>query len=374
MKKWLKKALFRHPTRTPLITVFLSQKALIHNLHFFQNKAGQSQVAPVLKSNAYGHGLVPIAEILDCEGLPFLIVDSFFEAHTLRHAGIKSPLLVIGYSRVEDMLSHHMKNVSFTITNLDTLRELSQSAHKNISIHLKIDTGMHRQGIMLSEKKEATEIIKKNPHLKLEGICSHLAEAGALEKTFTEKQIVEWNTLVPYFKKEFSTLKYWHLANTDGHFHTGIEANVTRLGIGLFGIHGPAELKPVMRIETIITSLRTIRAGETVGYDRTFVAQKDTAVATIPFGYYEGFDRRLSNVGSLKIGTTYCPIVGRVSMNITSIDVSEVPHAKVGDVVTPVSDVRSDLNSFEGIAEACGTISYEMVVRISPLLKRVVRE
>ena len=372
MKKWLKKALKTRNPHPSLITVYLSQKALIHNLEVFRKQAPGGAVAPVLKSNAYGHGLVQIAEMMSKEKIPFIVIDSYFEARTLRNEGVTTPLLVIGYSLPEDIFANRLKDISFTITNLDSLKEISERARKSISLHLKIDTGMHRQGILPSEKETAVQLIKKNPYLKLEGICSHLAEAGNVDTTFTEKQIAEWNSLVTFFKKEFATLRYWHIANTDGHAHTNALANITRLGIGLYGIHGSNELRPVMRIETIITSLRTIHAGKSVGYDRTFVAEKEMKVATIPFGYYEGSDRRLSNTGYVKISDIYCPIVGRVSMNITSIDVSDIPNIKIGDKVTVVSNVRADKNSFEGIAHAAGTISYEMAVRISPLLKRIV--
>ena len=380
MKKWLKRALRPRTPHPTLINVFLSQKAVTHNLQIFRGLAAGASVAPVLKSNAYGHGLVPVAEIVSKEKVPFIIVDSYFEARTLRNEGIDTPLLIIGYSLPEDIFGNRLKNIAFTITSLSSLKDIAEKAKgkalrkakRNISLHIKIDTGMHRQGILIQEKEEATKIVRGNPYLILEGISSHLAESGNTDTKFTEQQIAQWNSCVTYFRQEFPALKYWHLANTDGHFHAHIQANVTRLGIGLYGIHGPKELIPVMRIETIVTSLRMIAAGESVGYDRTFTADSEMKVATIPFGYYEGFDRRLSNKGCVEIAGVYCPIVGRVSMNITSVDVSEIEDVKIGDKVTVISDVRADKNSFEEIAKACDTISYEMVVRISPLLKRVV--
>ena len=176
-------------------------------------------------------------------------------------------------------------------------------------------------------------------------------------------------------------MKYVHLSATYGHpFTNEIEANVSRLGIGLYGLSDSEifsrklDLKPVMEMKTIVTGIKKLKKGETVGYGNTFTAAKDMAVATIPVGYFEGLDRRLSNSGTISIGPHRipCPVIGRVSMNITTIDVSSVNDIHVGSEAIVVSNMMSDDNSLYGIAKKCGTITYEIAVKIPSQLRRVV--
>ena len=398
---WLSRRRFPYQ---PLITVEISRNRLLHNLHEFRKlapkmthtvRAGFSlkpvqtsptpigMVAPVLKSNAYGHGFQEVAAILRHETqIPFFVVDSYFEALALRSAGVRAQILIMGYTRPETILHSHLSNTVFTITSLETLRHLEETTNR-IPVHLKIDSGMHRQGILPDEVERATELLSENPLIVLKGICSHLCDADNVDPSFTEGQINTWNKIARHFKAEFSTLEYIHLAATDGHRYTGdIEANVSRLGIGLYGLvdaHGftPAlDLLPVMSMKTIITSIKKISRDMTVGYGNTFEAQKDMTIATIPAGYYEGVDRRLSNIGSIGVGqeNAVCSIVGRVSMNITTLDVSHLTDIHIGTPVTVVSNNTTDQNSILSIAKKCGTIPYEIAVHVPAQLKRVIVE
>lgn len=240
----------------PLIEIRISKAAILHNLKTFQTTYPKFQFAPVLKSNAYGHGLVEVAGILDeynqkpttltpalSQGereedvrLPFFMVDSFYEALVLRRAGIKTKILVLGYVRTQEILQNKLNNISYGIIDLEVLKKISANATKLINIHLKIDTGMHRQGILLEKVDEAIKLINGNKNLILEGVCSHLADADGESKDFTNKQIKVWNEVVLKFKKEFPDIKYFHLSNTAGtSFLQNIDANVSRLGIGLYG-------------------------------------------------------------------------------------------------------------------------------------------
>ena len=410
----------RHRHRyDPLIRVELSKYNLLHNLREFRKLApkdanGHAHIAPVLKSNAYGHGMFEIANILDhASHIPFFIVDSYFEAIALRAKGFTSPLLIIGYTRPETIRSSNLSDVAFTVTNIETLRRIAEqkverwtsntgrlgfrSPHlryrpKIVHVHLKIDTGMHRQGITLDQVDEAIQLLQhdgagKRP-VTLEGIASHLCDSDNIDESFSESQICKWNKVVDRFKKEFPTLKYTHLSATDGHRLThDIHANVSRLGIGLYGLSenqaltNKLNLLPVMEMKTIITGIKNIKEGETVGYGNTFKAEKDMVIATIPVGYYEGIDRRLSSgsdnqtKGIILVGQKRVPrpIIGRVSMNITTIDITDVPELNVGDEVVAISGNPTDENSIVNIAKKCGTISYEIAVHIPAHLKRVVR-
>jgi alanine racemase len=402
MKDLLTKLSRRRFPYEPLITVEISRSRLVHNLNEFRKLAPKpafapgGAVAPVLKSNAYGHGLLEVAGILENKKkkgdgqIPFFAVDSYFEAIALRSDGFKPALLIIGYTRPETIARSRLKNVAFTVTGMETLEHLPQENRRMMHIHLKVDTGMRRQGIMPEQADRAIEIIKGNNSIVLDGICSHLCDADDVDESFTESQIHVWNHTAKKFRATFhSSLKYTHLAATDGHyFGHDIDANVSRLGIGLYGLSENAvltaklDLQPVLTMKTIVTGVKRLKEGETVGYDRTFKATTDMTIATVPVGYFEGVDRRLSSgpdgapngfiqiepkhVGSKRVP---CPIVGRVSMNITSVDATGI---KIGDTAIVISNNTADPNSIVSMAQKCGTISYEVAVKIPAHLKRVV--
>ncbi len=382
----------------PLVTVKISRERLVHNLREFMKIAPKGTVAPVLKSNAYGHGLVEVARIIEAERrsdgrakkdhIPFLIVDSFFEAVALRAARVRSPLLIIGYTRPETIAKSRLRDVSFTISSLETLRHIANYQYsffdfggRPIHIHLKIDTGMHRQGILPSELPEIAEILDINPSVRLRGICSHFADADNADPSATESQIHIWNKIVKQIHEQYASLEFIHISNTDGHrYVSDCYANVSRLGLGLYGLvdgaifSPPLDIKPVMSVETIITGIKKIHRDDTVGYGNSFRAEKDMLIATIPLGYHEGIDRRLSNCGSVLVGTEHmvCPIIGRVSMNITTIDVTHMPEVQIGTVVTVVSDTATDPNSIVGTAKTARTIPHEIAAHVTGSLRRVI--
>ncbi|MDR3642358.1 MAG: alanine racemase [Candidatus Doudnabacteria bacterium] len=377
IRKILNKILSPKINYQPLIEVRIFKDALLFNLHGFQGKYPNLIFAPVLKSNAYGHGMVQVAEVLDNQDVAFFMVDSFYEALTLRQHGIKTKILVLGYCRENELLSAKLNEVSFGIIDLGILKNLSAKLTRPLNIHLKINTGMNRQGIMESEIAEAIKAIKSNRNINLEGLCTHFADADGADNRFTLGQIAKWNSTAVQFKKEFSYIRYFHASNTAGAAYADkIEANVSRLGIGLYGINPSREvkleLKPVMELVSVLSSIKKIGAGEKVGYGVTFEATKPMIVATVPVGYTEGVDRRLSNKGSYQVCGIYCPIVGRVSMNMSSIDITEVPDVKLEDEVFVISANKNDKNSIENLAKLCECIPYEILVHIPQHLRRTI--
>jgi alanine racemase len=361
----------------PSVEVLISRENLLHNLKEYRKRFPSIAFAPVLKSNAYGHGLVQVAEILDKENLAFFVVDSLFEAMTLRSAGIRSGILVIGYTGSENICKTRLVRTAFAITSLEQLREVALNLRRKNQFHIKIDTGMHRQGILPNEIQEAIELIRSNENIILEGVCSHLADADGEDSDFTDLQIKHWQMAVDYFKAEFSAIKFFHLSATAGMGYADkIASNVARLGIGLYGFNPSLilqmDLRPALRMRSVIGSVKSILAGESVGYNKTFTAEKPMRIATVPVGYFEGIDRRLSNVGSFLVDGKSCPIIGRVSMNITSVDVTTVAGTKLGDSVVVISDNPEDVNSVENIARLSKTIPYEILVHIPQHLRRKV--
>jgi len=361
----------------PSIEILISRKNLLDNLQEYKKNYSNLSFAPVLKSNAYGHGLVKVAQILDKENISFFALDSLPEAMTLRQAGIKSAILIIGFSSSQNIRDSKLSDLSFAITSLEQLQELNKIISSPVKIHLKIDTGMHRQGLMLNQVESAINIIKANKFLILEGIFSHLADADNTEQNYSKSQLSEWKKIVTFFKSNFSTIKYIHiLASAGMNYYNQAEGNVARLGIGLYGINvsplRKLNLQPALQMQSIVSSLKDLTAGEKVGYNVTYQLPQATTIATVPVGYFEGVDRRLSNQGYFKINDNYCPIVGRISMNITSIDVGDVPGLKLGDKVTIISSCPEDKNSVVNIAKLTQTIPWEVLIHIPQHLRRTV--
>ncbi len=359
-----------------LVEVLIDKEALRSNLHSFQKLNPNLSVAPVLKSNAYGHGLIPVAKIISKEAVPFICVDSFFEAMILRNENIATPILILGYTPFENIKASKLSKLSFSVLSLDELKSLAAKVTVPISIHLKIDSGMRRHGIISADLDEAISILQEHSNILLEGIYTHLADADVIGSTQVKKQISTWNNCVKRFRQSFLSLRYVHCAATPGSFYNyDIEANVMRLGIGLYGVNpslAEMVLKPVLEMRSKITSIRNLSTGDSVGYNATFTADRPMKVATIPVGYTEGLDRRLSNRGAVLINRHLCPIIGRVSMNISSIDVTDLPQLKREDEVIIISKDRDDPNSIEAMARTCNTIAYEIMVHIPPHLKRIV--
>jgi len=299
-------------------------------------------IAPVLKSNAYGHGLVLVAKILDKLNSPFFCVDSLFEAYELAKSGIKSEILIMGYVSPENL---RYKKLLFSFAAYDKQSLLNIAKYQpRAGIHLFIDTGMHREGIQLCELPEVLLIIKKNK-IKIVGLMSHQAMPENSRNPEAQRQIRDF-VLAEKLLKISGIAPKW--------IHTGKEGNVARTGLGLYS------LKPALRFVAKIVLIKNINKGDKVGYDFTFTAKKKMKLAVLPAGYNEGIDRRLSNIGLVKIRNKFCRFV-----------VTEVKNAKVGDETVIISDRFEDPNSLMNTAKLCNTIPYEITVHVNPSLKRL---
>lgn len=348
-----------------LNTIELSEKALIHNYKYYQKLHKEAEVCPVLKSNAYGHGLVEIAKMCEKFKPPYLIVDSFYEAFELKKAGIKIPCLIIGYTLPENYKHMSFKNVAITVLDIDTINALGK-LRKKIKIHLKVDTGMHRQGVPIEKVDEALRLIRSYKKLKLEGICTHLADADNDNGDFTKDQVEKFLDVCKKVE-----VKWRHISATAG---AGIifnkHFNLIRLGLGLYG-DSPIEkyaknLKPVMRFSSTIIDVKDLKKGESVSYGCTFTAKSDMKIGIVPAGYYEGVDRRLSNKGYMFYGKHKCKILGTVCMNLTIIDLTGIRGIRKGAKVDFINE------NIREIADLCNTITYEIWTHIAPTIRRVI--
>ncbi len=359
----------------PLITVSISKENLLHNLRAYQEQYPAQKIAPVLKSNAYGHGLTVIASLLDTEDIAFFMVDSLYEARVLRRAGITSRIVVMGYVRPESIARSSLRDTDYAVTDIEQLRSLSETVHRPVRIHLKLDTSMHRQGILPGDLEEAIALIQMNSKLSVVGVATHLADADNADTSFTENQLSLWKESLVQLEVAFPSITYRHASATKGaRFSASYPMNVLRIGVGLYGYDASFaanNLKPVLSMRSFITSLREIPRRDSVGYNASFTTQRPSRIATVPAGYYEGVDRALSNVGSLQVNGVPAPIAGRVSMNMVSLDVTDVEAAR-GDVVTLISRNPEDPNSVRSMARLADSTPYVLLAHIPAHLSRVV--
>lgn len=361
----------------PLITVRIRKEALLHNFRTYSKAYPDARIAPVLKSNAYGHGLCVVARILESESIPFFMVDSLYEARKLRRGGIKKDILVMGYVRPEDITRNTLPHVAFAITSLSQLKAITRTVNSRTVIHIKVDSGMHRQGILPEEIPEAIALIKENSSLHVSGVCSHFGDADTENSAMTKRQIERYVEAQKILTEAFPTITEKHIAATKGApFLKETATNCIRLGIGLYGfdtaVTPSMDLRPVLSMTTLVSSLRTVPAGEQVGYNGTYTTTQKETLATIPTGYYEGVDRALSNKGGVLICGMWCPFRGRISMNMSTVSVDAVPTVAPQDEVLVISDVHTDRNSVRLMAEDANTTPYVILAHIPEHLKRVV--
>lgn len=369
---------FRHATRDQyLLRVEVSRAALRENARIFKQLIGDLSLAVVLKSNAYGHGLREVGRIADqIDDVDLLVVDSIVEARTLRGIGARKPILIIGYVP-KSMLQAltRLKSVTLVVTSLDQARDVARLVRRSLSVQIKVDTGMRRQGIFPDQLEETIHLLSRNQHLCITGLATHFADADGADVTMTMNQICVWNEVVEVYRKRVGE-GVFHVSATAGtKFVDRAHANMVRLGIGFYGFdpigERPLDLQPALSFWAKVISVKLLRAGESVGYNLTYTAQDDRLIALIPCGYSEGVWRSLSNRGTVFVQGVPCPIIGRVSMNMTVIDITHVPGpVQLEDEVEVYSANRQQLNSIEAVANQCDTIPYEVLTRISPSIKR----
>lgn len=380
---------FRKKLKT-LNRIEIIKENILHNYDFFQKKVDRKYIIPVLKSNAYGHGIEQAASIFEETDCMLIAVDSYYEAiKVLKHSSKR--VLLIGYTAIENLPYINFKRVSLTVYDTFTLDALAR-LKKKVSIHLKIHTGMSRQGLPMENLSTYLAYFKKYPFLTLEGVFSHFADSDNSDQTFTRAQTNIFNQALDKIYKEGFHPGYIHLGATNGAlFPMGERVNSVRIGIGLFGYHTLEEghpekstydtgLRPALRCISTIINVVDIKKGDKVSYNCTFEATKSTRIAVIPFGYYEGLTRKLSNKGVLLLSPvksqktkapTLLPIAGRVCMNLTCLDAGE-QSIHMGDEVIVMSANKKDPNCIDEIARISETITYEILVKLSQTIRRVI--
>ena len=345
------------------------------NIEIIRGIAGKKQVAAVVKANAYGHGDVFCARTLNKCGITRFTVSNLWEAQRLFDNEISGKILIFGYCRIEEIFDNLGKNFIYTVGDVDYAKKVSEEALKRnvkVPVHIKIDTGMSRVGITTEEQLD--EILAMNG-LDCEAAYTHFAVADSLDEKDIEFTEAQQKKIISLCRKK--GLKF-HSQNSGGIiYHKDFDGDFVRAGIIMYGqkpdprFPVPDGIKPVMSVKSVVSQLKTIHAGDTVSYGRTFKADKDVKLALIPCGYADGFNRRLSGQWYVTIRGKKAPVCGRICMDQTLVDVTDIPDVQAGDVVTVYSDEIEGGNSFTAAAEKIGTINYELLCAVGTRVPRI---
>jgi alanine racemase len=340
----------------------------------------------VVKANAYGHGAVACARRLATEGADWFGVALPEEGIELRLAGITQPVLCLGGfwpGQAAACIQYQLTPVVYRLDMFEALNQAALNAGVVADVHVKVDTGMGRRGLRFDELSEFVAALERFRNVRIDGVMSHLAAADDTTcQPLTRDQIQRFENAVLVFRDHGYRPTHLHLANSAGVYgHRDAWGNMVRPGGVLYGLwrdvlppSNDPELLPVMSLHTRISLLKWVPPGETIGYGCTFEASRRSLIATLPVGYHDGYMRGLSNRAHVIVRGMYAPVVGRISMDLTLIDVTNVPEVELDDQVTLLGWDRQNAELkivAEDLARIAGTLSYEVTCGISQRVPRV---
>lgn len=349
-----------------------------------KNIAEDTKMIAVVKADAYGHGAVPIAHLIeDYDYIWGFAAATAEEAVHLRQAGITKPILILGIVFDEYFPELVQYDIRPAVCEYDEAKKLSDEAalqNKTVHIHIALDTGMTRIGYAdIPESVEEIKKISELPNLEIEGMFTHFARADEYDRSPAMVQFERYQDFSKRVEEAGVDIPLHHCSNSAGIIRVP-EANlsIVRAGITIYGIYPSSEverdivkLAPVMELKSHITYVKDVPEGAAISYGGTYVADKKRRVATIPVGYADGYPRQLSNKGWVLIHGKKAPILGRVCMDQFMVDVTEIDNVKKGDEVTLLGRDGDEFISIEEIGDLCGRFSYEFACDISPRVPRV---
>ncbi len=370
--------------------VEIDEQALISNVKTLRSLSDKARFCAVLKANAYGHGLKEVAQIIARAGVQSFAVDQLSDALLLRSLFPSAQILLLGFVLFEDYEDAIHNNIEFTLYDKEGITHAEKIAASSASvaqIHLKIETGTSRQGILLDDLPDLLLELQRSKHIHLSGISTHFANiedvsqldyAGLQFTRFTQAlEIVHAHDFQPLYVHSACSAAILLYPET--------HQSLVRAGIALYGIW-PSEaiantmrkqniscdLRPVLKWKTRIAQIKSLPSGTPIGYNLTEHLKQRSRIAVLPIGYWDGFDRHLSSIGEVLVSGHRCKVMGRVCMNMTMVDVSSVPHVDKEQPVTLLGiDGRHEISAYE-MAKKNQTISYEVVTRINPQLPRII--
>jgi len=339
-------------------------------------------VMAVVKANAYGHGIVEASRVLEKLKIGYLGVATLDEALVLRRAKIKLPILILGPVLPEEAEAAVRNNITLTLCNKELLKTLAGMAGKKLrpKVHIKVDTGMGRIGVWHERAIEFIIDVRKHGNIEIEGIYTHFSIAGR-DKFFTQYQINAFEEILKTIDRLGMRIPLKHAANSIACCDwKKSHLNMVRPGIIIYGIYPKRNfprrinLKPAFSLKTKIAFIKNTPPGRSISYGRTYITQSHTKIATLPIGYADGYGRILSNRAEALVRGRRAPVVGKVTMDQTMIDVGHIKNAKVGDEVVLVGKQRSEEIRLEKLARLAGTIPYEIVTGITSRVPRIYKD
>ncbi len=374
----------------------ISRTAYQHNLRAFRQIIGEGvELSVVIKSNAYGHGWQEIARLATEEGVDSFAVHSLEEALQLRQAGFNQQILIMSevpLQRIPEVVKYRFRQAVYTLPFLKALSQEAQHQQYHLPIHLKIETGTHRQGISSADLPAFLSVLKSLSFIQLEGVYTHFANIEdttdhsyaflQLKRFHQALTIIETQGLKP--SKIHTACSAAILLFPQTHF------NMVRLGISQYGLwpsretklsfshyhpeNGRHLLNPLLTWKTRILQIKSVSTGECVGYGCTYQVSRPSRIAVLPIGYADGYDRRLSNQSYVLIRGKRAPVRGRICMNLTMVDVTDIPEARENDEVVLLGSQGKESITAEDLATLIGTIPYEVVTRINWNIPRIIVE
>ena len=368
-------------------TAHIDLGALRHNLAQVRRLADAREVIAIVKADAYGHGAVPVARALAAEGVTRFGVALVEEGRALREAGIRGEVLVLG-GVVEDQAAEIVE-LGLTATifhagHADALNEAARRAGRAAPVHVKIDTGMGRLGFSPDAAPDAVVALARLAFLRLEGLMTHFADADLADPAYAREQVARFDAVAEAVRCAGVRIPIRHAANSAAVMATsswrsaigGPLYDAVRPGLMLYGARpGPAvgagvDLRPVLSLTTRILVLKRVPPGTPISYGRTFVTRRESLIAVLPIGYADGYPRALSNAGRVLVRGRAAPVVGRVCMDLTMVDVTDVPGAAEGDEAVVIGAQGAAAITVEEVAAGAGTIAYEILCGIGPRVPR----
>lgn len=372
---------FIKPKYQTLNEITISRQAILDNYKVLSSSQKEAVIFPVLKSNAYGHGLKEICKILNDSAAPLVVVDSFPEAQIV-YQYFKRKVLILGEMPAKAYSYCDLKRSEFCVYNKESLIALAKLGRAKI--HLFVNSGMNREGIkdLKSFLSENYTLLKK---VEITGLCSHLAAAE--EEVYLNKQQLDKFLNDLEILRSFGYNPLWvHLGNSAAIFSLH-NKNLTayRSGLSLYGYSpynedsvnnvATSKLQPALSLTSTVVSIQDVREGESVSYNATYRAKNDGRTAVIPFGYYEGLNRKFSNLGKLiweQAGKRhYLKIAGRICMNLTCLEINDL-DVRIGDKIEVISRHKKDENSLSNLAKISGLVPYELLVGLQSNIRRII--
>jgi alanine racemase len=374
-----------------LTWVEISKSSLENNIHQLRKIIGKKTIlCPCVKANAYGHGLIETSKIFLNAGADWLSVNSVYEAKTLRDSGIKSPLYILGYVPLDSIKLSVELDCRLVVYNYETLNAVSSastSTGKTGKIHLKVETGTNRQGILYKDLKAFAKIAKTFKNIEIEGLSTHFSNIeDSTDHSYAELQLERFIEAAKTLKETGIDIPILHCANSAATIlFEKTRFNMVRPGISCYGMWPSLEtyntyiqeikngfkLSPALTWKTKIAQIKNIPIGEAVGYGCTYITKRETTLAVIPVGYYDGYDRSIKN-GLVLINDHIAPLLGRVCMNIIMADITDIPAVKTENEVVLMGSSKSTSVTAEDFANWAGTINYEVTTRINERIPRII--